>query len=144
MASISRISKQGVRRWDAATGERRRAPFPGGPAVRVVVGPDECTPMGVLEVTMPVGGVMPEHDHDGSAVLLVPLTGRFRLVDADGGSSHLLDAGTVATIPVGARVRLENTGAADARALVVLTPPDFAERLETWPADKPHSSKGES
>ena len=130
-------SKQGVRRWDAATGERRRAPFPDGPTVRVVVGPDEGASAGVLEVTMPVGGAMPEHDHGGSAVVLAPLAGRFRLIEADSGEENVLEAGAVATIPVGARVRLENAGSVEARTLVVLTPPDFAARIDTWPTDAP-------
>ncbi len=137
MSQLSKASGQGVRRWDVDAGERRRAPFPGGPAVRVVVGTAVDAPVGVLEVTMPAGGAMPEHDHGDSAVLLVPLAGRFRLVEAGGGDANTLEPGTVATIPVGVRVRLENAGDAEARTLVVLTPPDFAERLETWPADAP-------
>lgn len=137
MSQLSETSKQGVRRWDAVAGERRRAPFPGGPTVRVVVGPDEVAPVGVLEVTMPVGGAMPEHDHGRSSVLLAPLAGRFRLVEADSGNANVLEPGAVATIPVGARVRLENAGSVVARTLVVLTPPDFAARIDTWPADAP-------
>jgi len=139
MSQLSKGSEQGVRRWDAAAGERRRAPCPGGPTVRIVVGAAEDAPVGVLEMTMPVGGAMPEHDHGISAVLLAPLAGRFRLVEAVGGRANTLEPGTVATIPVGVRVRLENAGDVEARTLVVLTPPDFAERLQTWPADAPAS-----
>ncbi|HEX6762796.1 MAG TPA: cupin domain-containing protein [Gaiellaceae bacterium] len=121
--------------WTIADGERRQAPFPDGPGVSIVVGAAEGTAMGVLEVTLPVGGAMPEHDHGDSAVLLAPRAGRFRLVEAEeGGRSIEIEAGAVATIPVGRRVRLENAGDVEARTLVVLTPPDFAERLDGWPA----------
>ncbi len=137
MSQLSKAPMPGVRRWDAAAGERRRAPLPGGPTVRVVVGADTDTPVGMLEVTLPVGGAMPEHDHGGSAVLLAPLAGRFRLVEAERPDAHVLEPGTLATIPVGVRVRLENAGDVEARTLAVLTPPDFAERLETWPEDAP-------
>ncbi len=135
MAQVSRSSETGVRRWEVEAGERRQAPFPGGPAVRIVVGAAEATPVGVLEVTMPVGGAMPEHEHGESAVLLLPLAGRFRLVETgDAGQAIEIEPGAVATIPVGRRVRLENAGEVEARTLVVLTPPDFAERLDDWPA----------
>ena len=133
MSSLSNVAEQCVRRWDAAASERRRAPFPGGPTVRVVVSAAERAPVGVLEVTMPVGGAMPEHDHGRSAAVLAPLEGRFRLLEADTGDATIVEPGAVATIPVGARVRLENAGSVEARTLVVLTPPDFAERLDAWP-----------
>jgi len=74
MSQLSKGSEQGVRRWDAAAGQRRWAPSPGGPTERIVVGAAGDAPVGVL---------------------------------------------------------------VEARTLVVLTPPDFAERLSTWPADAP-------
>lgn len=135
MAQPSKAAGTGVRRWEVGSSECRQAPFAGGPAVRIVVGAAEETPMGVLEVTMPVGGAMPEHDHGVSAVLLVPFAGRFRLVEAgDAGRTTEIESGAVATIPVGRRVRLENAGDVEARVLVVLTPPDFVERLDDWPS----------
>ncbi len=135
MSQVSKTASTGVRHFEVEAGARRQAPFPGGPLVRVVVGAAEKAPVGVLEVTMPVGGAMPEHDHGDSAVLLAPLAGRFRLVEADEADRTIeLEPGAVATIPVGCRVRLENAGETEARTLVVLTPPDFAERLEDWPA----------
>lgn len=125
----------GVHTWQVEAGEPRQAPFPGGPAVRVVVGADAGEPVGVVEVTMPVGGAIPEHDHGDSAVLLIPLAGRFRLIEAgrDGAAAEL-EPGSLATIAAGRRVRLENAGEREAKALAVLTPPDFAARLETWPS----------
>jgi len=77
---------------------------------------------------------MPEHDHGESAVLLAPLEGRLRLVEpsADNRTTEL-EAGALATIPVGCRVRLENAGDVEARTLAVLTPPEFTESLVGWP-----------
>lgn len=135
MLELSNRSQDAVRRFEIDGADRRQAPFPGGPAVRVVVGAGDGVPAGVLEVTMPVGGAMPEHEHGESAVLLVPLAGRFRLVEpSDGDRATELQPGAVAAIPVGRRVRLENAGDVEARTLVVLTPPDFAERLRDWPS----------
>ncbi len=142
MTQVASASEAGVRSWDVRSSDRRQAPFPGGPTVRVVVGPAESAGVGVLEVTMPVGGAMPEHDHGPSAVLLSPLAGRFRLVEADEPGREIeLEPGVVATIPVGLRVRLENAGTVEARTLVVLTPPDFAEQLEAWPASRTPASR---
>lgn len=127
-----------VRQWSVGTGELRQAPFPAGPAVRVVVGADARESVGVLEVTLPAGGAMPEHDHGDSAVLLVPLAGRLRLVDVGREDAAVeLRPGSLATIPVGRRVRLENAGETEARTLAVLTPADFAEQLEAWPTPEP-------
>jgi quercetin dioxygenase-like cupin family protein/hemerythrin-like domain-containing protein len=136
-----------VRRWTIADGERRQAPFPNGPDIRVVVGAGEGAAIGVLEVTMPAGGVMPDHEHGDSAVLLAPTAGRLRLVETEGGDRSIeIEPGAVATIPVGVHVRLENPGDVEARTLVVLTPPDFAERLDGGPAERtlaPEAGEGE-
>jgi len=124
----------GVEQWQLGHGRRRQAPVPGGPAIEIVVGADHDQPVGVLEVAVPVGGAMPEHDHGDSAVLLVPLVGRLRLVEAgEGGHVAELEPGVLATIPVGQRVRLENAGDEEARTLAVLTPPDFVRGIEGWP-----------
>lgn len=134
MSQLSTAPDQ-VRVWDVGRSEPRQAPFAGGPAVRIVVEGGADVPIAVLEVTMPVGGAMPEHEHGESFVLLAPLAGRFRLVEAEGTSrANELEPGMLATIPVGRRVRLENAGDVEARTLVVLTPPDFARRLSDWPA----------
>ncbi len=135
MSQVESRTDAGVRGWQIEAGEARRAPFEAGPLVRVVVGPAAGEPVGVLEVTLPAGGAMPEHDHGDSSVLLVPLAGCFRLVEAgQDGAALELRPGSLATIPVGRRVRLENAGETEARTLAVLTPPDFAEQLDAWPA----------
>lgn len=135
----------GVERWQLGLGARRQAPMPGGPAIEIVVGADRGEAVGVLEVTVPVGGAMPEHGHGTSAVLLVPLAGRLRLVEAgDEGKVVELEPGVLATIPVGQHVRLENAGDEEARTLAVLTPPDFVRGIQNWPPAEAPATTGVS
>lgn len=125
-------------RWQLGEGARRRAPFAGGPDVEIVVGADSGQAVGVLEVVLPVGCAMAEHDHGDSAVLLVPLAGRLQLIEGgEDGRASELEPGVLATIPAGQRVRLENAGADEARTLAVLTPPDFVKGIESWPPAEP-------
>jgi quercetin dioxygenase-like cupin family protein len=144
MAVISHVGQNdGVARWRIGDSRRQRAPVPEGPEVEIVIGADRGLPVGVLEVTVPVGGAMPEHDHGASATLLVPLAGSLRLIEAgDVGRATELEPGTLATIPIGCRVRLENAGDQEARMLAVLTPPDFAGQLEGWPAAEGAGTRG--
>ncbi len=123
-----------VERLEIGRGDRRRAPLPGGPDVEILIGAQEGRPIGVLHVTVPPGGVMPAHEHGASEVLLISLGGEARVVDAQDGAVTELAPGALATIPVGRRVSLENPGSQPARLLVVLTPPDFAEQLTSWPS----------
>ncbi|MGH7912306.1 MAG: cupin domain-containing protein, partial [Candidatus Dormibacteraceae bacterium] len=115
-------------------GEREhRQPAPGGPVVEVVIGAEDGWPVGLVQVTVPAGGGMPAHDHGASATLLIPLSGALRLVAEESGEATELEAGVVATIPVGQRVRLENAGDGEARLLAVLAPADFAAVAARWP-----------
>ena len=121
-----------VRRWDFDQGVGHQA-VPNGPVARVVIGADAGSRAGLIEVTVPPGGEMPEHDHGASEVTLIVRTGRARLVTAFDGTVTELDPGVAVTIPVGERVRLENPGDEEARLSVVLTPPDFAAAVVAWP-----------
>lgn len=121
-----------VELWQIGTGDRRRAPIAAGPVLETVIGARSGRPFGVLDVSVPPGGSMPEHDHGASEALLIPREGVLRLVD--NGHVTELVPGTLATIPIGCRVRLENPGDEVARLFVVLTPPDFVAQLGNWPA----------
>lgn len=121
-----------VQCWELEQGTPRR-PLPGGPVASVVIGADAGRNAGLIEVTVPPGGAMPEHGHGASEVALIMRSGRARLVAVADGTVTELSPDVVVTIPVGERVRLENPGDADARLLVVLTPPDFAATVQTWP-----------
>jgi mannose-6-phosphate isomerase-like protein (cupin superfamily) len=117
------------------SGTSRRPPVPGAPLVEVLLGGEGDSPVGVLHVTVPPGGAMPEHDHGESTTFLLAVGGSARLVDVSAGERPVeVRPGTVTTIPVGRRVRLENPGEDEARLVVVLSPPDFARRAAAWPA----------
>lgn len=114
--------------------ERQRPAGPDGPAVEVLLGTREDAPVGVVHVTVPAHGAMPDHDHGASSTLLIPLSGTARLIDAaDRQDVTELRPGRIATIPVGRRVRLENPSDTEATLLVVLSPPDFIRQITGWP-----------
>jgi quercetin dioxygenase-like cupin family protein len=115
------------------TGLHRRPPVPDGPLVEILLGADDDAPVGVIHVTVPPGGGMPEHDHGPSTVVLIPLAGAARLIDtAHGERVRTLLPGTITTIPVGRRVRLHNPGNEQAELFVVASPPDFAQQIAGW------------
>jgi len=125
----------GVQQIAIGSGALRRSPVPGGPLAEVLLGAGDDAPVGVVSVTVAPGGAMPEHDHGPSAVVLIALAGGAQVVDvADGERVVPLTPGTITTIAVGRRVRLQNPGPDDARLLVVVSPPDFARGLAAWPA----------
>lgn len=117
-----------IQQLTVGAGTVRRPPVPNGPLAEVLL--DEG-PVGFVHVTVEPGGAMPEHDHGASAVALIPLAGEARLLDGD--RTFVLPTGTVTTIPIGRRVRLENPGAEEVRLIVVVSPPDFAKALNAWP-----------
>jgi mannose-6-phosphate isomerase-like protein (cupin superfamily) len=117
------------------TGTIRRPPVPNAPFAEVLLGAQDDSPVGVVQVTVPAGGGMPEHDHGPSTVVLIPRAGEAELIDvADGDRALRLLPDTITTIPVGRRVRLHNPGSVDAQLLVVVSPPDFARRIDAWPS----------
>lgn len=121
-----------VEKWEPGKGTRRQA-MPGAPIAEVVIGVDDGVGIGVVEVTVPSGAAMPDHAHGESTTLLIPQTGHLRLTDADSGRVTELEPGVLATIPIGQKVRLDNPEDSEARMLVILSPPDFAAAVATWP-----------
>jgi len=126
------MSEHSVQQWQGGSGPQHQA-IPTGPLAEVVVGAGAGLGLGVVAVTVPVGAAMPDHAHGGSTTLLIPQSGRLRLADAETGVVTELEPGTLATIPVGRHVRLENAGSDEAQMLVVLSPPDFADAVTGWP-----------
>lgn len=120
-----------VTKIDFADVPSRQAPIEGGPSVKPLVGVGDGWSVGAVEVTVPAGGGMPNHAHGPSATTFIPLEGEVHLV-AD-GTAHVMTPGTLATIPVGDEVAVENRGDAPVRILVVFDPPDFAAGLASWP-----------
>ncbi len=125
-----------VQRIAAGDGERHQA-APGTPIAEALIGARGDWPVALVHVTVPAGGAMPDHDHGSSHTIVAPLSGSVRIVSAADGGETALEPGCAAAIPVGERVRLENTGEGEARLLVVLDPPDFAEQISGWPLAEP-------
>lgn len=90
--------------------------------------------MGVVEVTVPCCGQMGLHSHGDSESLLIPLHGAIRLISGgDDGEVIVLEPGVIVTIPVGEEVRLDNPENGEGKLLVVFSPADFVNQLESWP-----------
>lgn len=121
-----------VQTWEVDERARRRG-FANGPIARVVVGAEAGLRSGLVEVVIPPGGAMPEHDHGSSEVLVVVLGGQARLTTVENGLVTELHDGSVVAIPIGERVTVENRGEDDVRMLVAVTPPSFADVLAAWP-----------
>lgn len=121
-----------IQTWQVDEGVRRSA-FANGPIARVLVGAEAGLRSGLVEVVIPPGGAMPEHDHGSSEVLVVVLGGQARMTTVEDGMATQLQSGSVVAIPIGERVTVENRGDEDVRMLVAVTPPSFAEVLAAWP-----------
>jgi quercetin dioxygenase-like cupin family protein len=123
----------------------RRAPIANGPSVRALptacgntdttsndgVGVSCGAAVALLQVSLPAGTGMPEHDHGPSAVTLIPLSGRVQL--GHHSNQRVLGSGMVAFIDVGERVSLSNPHTEHAALLAVITPADFAAAVSSWP-----------
>jgi len=115
---------------DIAGTARRRAPVPGGPTAAVLTAED-ADQVAVMHLEIPADGGMPEHDHGPSQIVLIPVAGSVEV--HHGGQVEVLSRGAVAHIGVGERVSLANPGGEPASLMVVVSPPEFARRLASWP-----------
>ncbi|MFG1905643.1 cupin domain-containing protein [Kribbella sp. NPDC048928] len=111
---------------------RRRAPIPGGPTMEVLVAPETSDTIAMVQVWIPPGGGLPEHDHGPSEIVLVHISGSIRLRQGD--EQHDLAPGAVAHLATGERVSLTNPGTDHAVMMIVASPPDFITRVASWPA----------
>ncbi|WP_329477872.1 hypothetical protein OG555_37290 [Kribbella sp. NBC_01484] len=65
------------------TTPRRRAPIPGGPTMEVLVAAETPDNIAMLQVWIPPGGGLPEHDHGPSEIVLVHVSGSIELRQGD-------------------------------------------------------------
>lgn len=117
---------------ETGTVARRRAPLPGGPTAEALIAPGVSDQVAVVHLQVPPGGGLPEHDHGSSQIVLIPLSGTVEL--RHDGKGRTLSAGSAAHIAIGERVALANPGTEPVSLMVVASPPQFAERLASWPA----------
>lgn len=117
---------------DIATSPRRRAPVPGGPTAALLTTAETSDRVAVLHIELPAGAAMPEHDHGASQIVLIPLSGSVEL--RHNGETRTLTAGEAAAhVALGDRVALANPGDQPVSLIVVASPPEFADRLASWP-----------
>jgi quercetin dioxygenase-like cupin family protein len=114
------------------TTPRRRAPIPGGPTIEVLIAEETSEKVAMLQVWIPPGGGLPEHDHGPSEIVLIHLSGSIEL--RQGEELHRLTDGAVAHIATGERVSLTNPGSEPAVMMIVASPPEFVRRIAGWPA----------
>lgn len=111
---------------------KRRPPVPNAPVVEVLFGGDEGGPdVGVVRVVVPVGAEMPEHDHGGSDVILLPQAGSVEISAA--GETITVGPGDAALVRRDERVALRNRGDTEAHVLVAAGPPSFVASIRAWP-----------
>ena len=111
---------------------RRRAPIAGGPTMEVLVAAETSDNIAMVQVWIPPGGGLPEHDHGQSEIVLIHLSGSIELRQGD--QLHRLAPGAVAHLAAGERVSLTNPGSEPAVMMIVASPPEFVGRIASWPA----------
>ncbi len=111
---------------------RQRAPMPGGPIATPLIPAGTSSQVAVIHIEIPAGGGMPEHDHGDSEIVLIPLSGSFDI--HHDGKIQSVSVGNTVHIGTGERVRLANPGTESATVMVLASPPQFAERVASWPA----------
>lgn len=57
--------------------------FPDRPSVTVLFGEEDGVDIGMVRVDVPAGSGMPEHRHNGSDVILTPISGAVRVIKDD-------------------------------------------------------------
>ncbi len=111
----------------------RQPPFPGAPVVEVLFGGDENGPdVGLVRVDIPPGAGMPEHDHGGSDVILVPIVGTVEVTKGDEAVS--VGVGDTLLVRKEERVALRNPTDTTAHVVVAAAPTTFVTAIRCWPA----------
>ncbi len=109
-----------------------RQPAPGAPVVEVLFGGDESGPdVGLVRVDIAPGSGMPEHDHGGSDVVLVPIVGS--VVVSKGDESFSVGVGDALAIRKDEKVALRNPSDETAHVVVAAAPTAFVTAIRSWP-----------
>lgn len=111
----------------------RQPPAPKSPTVTVYFGDSiESPDVGMVRVDIPAGAGMPPHQHNGSDVILSPVTGFIRIGKAE--DSIDVHVGDAAYITRDEKVSLTNPGPEPARLIVAAGPANFVAGIGAWPA----------
>jgi quercetin dioxygenase-like cupin family protein len=105
---------------------------PNGPTVEVLFGGDVGGPdVGVVRVEVAPGGGMPEHDHGGSDVVVIPLEGSVEITK--GGETVAAGVGDAVLVRKDERVALRNPADGPAHLVVAAAPVAFVASVLAWP-----------
>lgn len=108
-------------------------PVPNTPIAQVLFGGVEGGPdVGVAKVRVPVGTAMPEHDHSGSDVIVMPIEGSLEITK--GGEPTAIGVGDALLIHKHEKVGVRNPNDTDAEFIVAAAPPNFLVGIRGWPA----------
>lgn len=123
-----------------ADGLLRKPPVPNSPTVTVIFGGEQGGPdLGLVRVLVPAGAGMPAHRHNGSDVILTPVTGFVRI--SSGAETIDVHVGDSALVGKDEEVSLTNPGQEDAQVVVAAGPASFVAGIREWPAPEASASR---
>ncbi|MEO6955671.1 MAG: cupin domain-containing protein [Antricoccus sp.] len=107
------------------------AHFPDSPAVTVLFGEDDSADIGMATVHIPAGAGMPPHRHNGSDVILTPISGAVQVTKGD----EVIDVrpGDALLILKDETVALANPHEDPAELIVAAGPASFLATIRKWP-----------
>lgn len=121
-----------MKRITAAEASQHKSPAPNGPTVSVYFGrPEDPQDVGLVKLSVQPGFGMAEHKHNGSDIILVPLTGH--VVIRKGEESMELHPGDAGFVGKDEAVSLSNPGDQAAEVLVAAGPASFIANVLKFP-----------
>lgn len=110
----------------------RKPQAPNSPTVTVFFGGEgEGADVGLVRVEVPAGAGMPPHKHNGSDVILTPVTGYVRI--EKGSEAIEVHVGDSALVGKDEKVSLTNPGTETAEVIVAAGPANFVAGILSWP-----------
>lgn len=107
------------------------AHFPDSPEVTILFGEADSVDIGMATVRIPAGAGMPPHRHNGSDVILTPLSGAVQVTKGD----QVIDVrpGDALLILKDESVALANPHDDPAELIVAAGPASFLSAIGKWP-----------
>lgn len=125
----------------SGSGAMRRPPFPDAPTVEVIAGGDDGGPdVALIRIQVPVGTGMPPHEHGGSDIVLMTVSGFVAITK--GEERVEVHPGDAVVIRKDEKVALANPGAEPAQLLVAAGPPNFVAGVRSWPEPEADADAG--
>lgn len=104
---------------------------PHSPLVTVLFGGEDSVDVGMVRIEVPAGAKMPAHRHNGSDVILTPLSGAVLITKDE--TTVDLGAGDALLILKDETVALSNPHQEPAELIVAAGPATFISTVRSWP-----------